>query len=123
MQPPGSDHIRAFHLADHRRDAAVTQAILHHGQHVLVLPHLDEQQRRRIEPRLFETRRIEIEAAQHPQDAPSRCRGGPHGDPHREQRCRSIVAERRRRRCDLVKAAERQAAIRQPVIERVDPER
>lgn len=39
----------------------MAQAILHDGQHVLVLAHLDEEQRRRVQPRLFETWRVEIE--------------------------------------------------------------
>lgn len=100
----------------------MAQTILHDGEHILVLAHLDEKQRRRAQSRLFETRRIEIEPGQRPQHPAAALRRRAGRDADREQRGGRIVCERRRRRGEFMEAAERQPATRQSGIHRLDAE-
>lgn len=74
----------------------MAQTILHDGKDVLVLAHLDEEQRRRVQSRLFETWRVEIEPGQRPQHTAAAPRRRTCRDTDREQRGGRIVGERRR---------------------------
>ena len=100
----------------------MAQGILHHGEHILVLAHLDEQQCRGIEPGLFEAGRVEVEAGNRPQHAPASIGSRACRDAHREQGRSRVVAQRRRRRRHLVQSVQGETSCRQSPVHRLDPE-
>lgn len=119
LEAAGLRHRDPPRLADHRRQPAVAQPLLHQGEQLGIVVRLGVQQPVGGEARLVEPRREQVAGAQHPQHRAVAARN----DPRDEQRRRRIVAPPRAHRRNLVQRIEPQSPVRQPIIQPGDAER
>ena len=97
----------------------MAQPFFHQRQQLGIIACFGVKDALRRQPGLIETRREQVARAHHPQH---RTPGARH-DAGDEQRRRGIVPPARTLACDLVQRIEPHAAIRQPGVHRLDPER
>lgn len=119
MQPPRSRHRQSRDITDDRSKSAMAQPFFHAGQNGLVVSGLDMDHPVRHEAGLFEAGRKEIL----PEDAPQHLALRPRGDASDETRgCRTIQCTIAAAR-NLMQAAKRQPAARQPQVQPGNTER
>lgn len=96
----------------------MAQPLLHHGQHLLVVPALGIKDAARAKARLLKAGGEKVAAAERPQHGsrPSR------GDARREQGGGRLVAKPRPGARHLVQRGDDEAAARQPPIDRIQAE-
>ncbi len=108
-------------LSDFGNDArqrSVAQCVLGHGEDDIVLLPLGVKNLVRTKSDLLQARRVEVELCERPEYAELRisCKAG--GDPGCKKGCRSIVAQRRRRRRNLMQSSAIEAMTCQPLVQR-----
>lgn len=102
LQSPRRRHVGGLHFGNHTRERSVAQRVLGHRQHFNVFAALCVEQLFRPQPDLFETRRIEIEGGNRPQDVEALFFGKARRDAGEKQRGGSVVVQPGGRSSDLM---------------------
>lgn len=110
-------------LRDHAGERAVAQGILGHRQHLGVLATLRVEDAIRAEAHLLESRGVEIEARERPQDVEAGRCCEPRRNPCCEQRRGGIIVQRCGCAGDFVETRPVQTLAGKAAIECFDPER
>ena len=95
----------------------MSQAVLHHREHIAILAPFRKDQTLGSEPDLLKSGGVQVEPAYHPQNSSVRrgCRS--RRDAGNEKGRRSLVAERRSSRRDFVQGAAVETVLREPIVD------
>src|SRR3546814_13895194 len=95
LQPPRRGLVGGFYLGDNTGERAVAQRVLAHGEKLAIVRALRIENAVGPKPRLFEPRRIQVEARDSPEPPKPRF-GAARGDHRREQHSGRTLAPPRR---------------------------
>lgn len=116
LKPPGGGHGEASDFTDHRGEAAMTKAFLHHGKHILIAPAFRLEQLMGSKADLRQGRREQVPPFQRPKDR-SAATGPPRGYPSHEQGGGCIVTEARIGSSHFVQGTHRKAVSAEPPVD------